>query len=361
MSKQKLIFLVSNDLVTDQRMSKIASTLAHEYDVELWGRRLQKSAPTLPSNYVQKRFSFLFTRGKFFYLEMNIRYFFSLLFKKVDIISVVDCDTLLAGFFAAKCKSSKLVFDAHEYYSEVPELVGRKRIQSIWKAIENKFIPKLKNTYTVNNSLAQLFLDKWGTQFEVIRNVPVKKIVESNTLENKTILYQGAVNIGRGLQELIDALANNDQYKLKICGSGDILKELQKHKTNANISNVDFEGQINPIQLYQFTKDAWCGVNLLENKGLNYYYSLANKFWDYACAGKPQICMDFPEYKALNEEFEVAVLIPDLKVETIRCAINTLEDEAFYAKLQSNCRKLIEHNNWHIESQKLLTFYKNLE
>ena len=91
------------------------------------------------------------------------------------------------------------------------------------------------------------------------------------------------------------------------------------------------------------------------------YLNLGTILLGAAALGLDAVPLEGIDAKALNEEFEVAVLIPDLKVETIRCAINTLEDEAFYAKLQSNCRKLIEHNNWHIESQKLLTFYKNLE
>ena len=31
---------------------------------------------------------------------------------------------------------------------------------------------------------------------------------------------------------------------------------------------------------------------LLENTGLSYYYSLANKFFDYVQAGVPQLCVD---------------------------------------------------------------------
>jgi len=103
------------------------------------------------------------------------------------------------------------------------------------------------------------------------------------------------------------------------------------------------------------------GINLLENKGLNYYYSLANKFFDYVQAGLPQISMNFPEYKKMNEQFEVAVLIDDLKTKTIVNAVNRLlHEKDFYFRLRENCLRAREEWNWEKEEQKLLSFYQQL-
>ena len=56
---------------------------------------------------------------------------------------------------------------------------------------------------------------------------------------------------------------------------------------------------------------------LFENNGLNQYYSLANRFFDYIMAGVPQVCVDYPEYKVLNDEFEIASLIINTNPKTI--------------------------------------------
>ena len=93
---------------------------------------------------------------------------------------------------------------------------------------------------------------------------------------------------------------------------------------------------------------------------MNYYYSLANKFWDYAAAGIPQICMRFPEYQLLNEQHEVAVLVDNLEAKNLVNAIKQLEDEATYQRLQANCKSLIDANNWEQEAQKLKEFYSNI-
>ena len=360
MSKKKLIFLVSNDLETDQRMQKICTALSTDFDVHIWGRALPSSTRLKSRVYQQKYFQFWFNKGKLFYLEMNLRFFLALLFSKADIISAVDVDTLIAAYYSAKWKGKSLVFDAHEYYSEVPELIGRIKEQGIWKKVENIIIPKIKYAYTVNQSLANIFKDQWKTDFKVIRNVPkqTKAVIQSN--DKRTILYQGAVNDGRGIKEMMLALKADLSHQFLVLGDGDLLADLKALKKEEGIVNVQFAGKILPEALPEKTAKAWIGVNLLEHKGLNYYYSLANKFWDYAAAGIPQICMRFPEYQLLNEQHEVAVLVDNLEAENLVNAIKQLENEDTYQRLQANCKSLIDANNWEQEAQKLKEFYSNI-
>ena len=68
---------------------------------------------------------------------------------------------------------------------------------------------------------------------------------------------------------------------------------------------VIFKGYVKPKELPKITAKASIGLNLLENKSLNYYYSLANKAFDYIQAEIPAIHMDFPEYRQLNQTYEV--------------------------------------------------------
>ena len=103
------------------------------------------------------------------------------------------------------------------------------------------------------------------------------------------------------------------------------------------------------------------GINLVENIGLNQYYSLANKFFDYIHAGIPQITMNFPEYKRINDDIEVAVLIDNIETETITEAVNSLlYDLPKYKTLQSNCFTAKKKFNWQEEEKKLLTFYEKI-
>ena len=115
-------------------------------------------------------------------------------------------------------------------------------------------------------------------------------------------------------------------------------------------------------ELRELARQSFIGINFLETKGLNYYYSLANKFFDYVQAGLPQITMSFPEYKTMNAEFEVAVLIPDLETITIVNTVNNLlQEKAFYFRLRENCLIARKAWTWQNEEQKLLSFYRRLQ
>ena len=161
---------------------------------------------------------------------------------------------------------------------------------------------------------------------------------------------------------MIDAMGQLD-CKLILAGDGDLSAELRKKVLQRNLSEkIIFTGMKKKDELRELATQSFIGINLLENKGLNYYYSLANKFFDYVQAGLPQITMSFPEYKLMNAEFEVALLINDLKTETLLSAIHKLADEKdFYFRLRENCLHACEVWNWEKEEQKLLLFYQRLK
>ena len=68
----------------------------------------------------------LFKKGPLFYAEYNLRLFFLLLLTKADVLVANDLDTLPAVFLASRIRRLPVVYDSHEYFTEVPELVGRK-------------------------------------------------------------------------------------------------------------------------------------------------------------------------------------------------------------------------------------------
>jgi len=368
---KKIFCTVTNDLSYDQRMQRICSSLDKAgYEITLLGRKLKKSKKLSEFGFKQQRLFCYFTKGKLFYLEYNIRIFFFFLFlKKYDAICAVDLDTLLAATLAAKIRRKKLIYDAHEYFTELPELVGRTFVKKIWASIGSFCIPKCDMAYTVCSSLATEFNKKYHIDFGIIRNLPLSQPVsEEKLIEPKSgpyiILYQGMLNDGRGLEEMLEAMQyfNADKVQLWIAGEGDLSAMLRQKALMLNLGEqVKFLGFVSPDELKSITRKADIGINLLQNKGLNYYYSLANKFFDYTMAEKPSICMDFPEYQLHCREFETAVLIPDLNKDSIIKAIVSLcQDENNYKRIRENCRKAKLIWNWENEETKLLAIYRQL-
>ena len=120
-------------------------------------------------------------------------------------------------------------------------------------------------------------------------------------------------------------------------------------------------GMIAPNELPNITAQADIGLNLLKNKGLNYYYSLANKTFDYIQAGIPAIHMDFPEYKIINDQYNIGALISDLDEKSIISAISEIKKSEKYEELSQNCRLAANELNWENEEQKLISFYNQFK
>ena len=358
----RIYFIVTNDLSYDQRMIRIATTLTQAgYNIKLVGRKLKNSISLLNQPFQQKRISCFFNKGKLFYAEFNLRVFFYLLFKKMDCICAIDLDTILPCYLISKIKKVTRVYDAHELFCEMKEIISRPIIYKAWKRIEKYTVPKFMRGYTVNKFISDEFEKMYRVKYEVIRNVTLKKDILIPDKKEKYILYQGAVNEGRSFETIIPAIKFVNA-PLIVCGDGNFINEAKKLVAENNLKDkIIFKGYFPPDELQSYTLNAWVGINLVDNKGLNNYYSLANRFFDYMHAGVPQLCIDFPAYLEINDQFEIAVLISDLTPENIGRQINILlEEESLYKRLQQNCMRAREIFNWQNEEKKLISFYKNI-
>jgi len=360
---KQIVFTVTNDLNYDQRMIRICTSLARNgYSIILVGRKNRNSLPLQQQPFQQKRLHVFFQRKFFFYCEYNFRLFFYLLFVRADAFCCIDLDTMLPVYFAGKLRKKKLVYDAHEYFSQQKEIVTRPKIYKVWNWIERNFVPRFRNGYTATQSITDEFAKKFQLNYATIRNLPLAQTGEQPLNKSqKIILYQGAINEARGFEFLIPAMQMVNAV-LHIYGDGNFVPQLNKLIAVYNVeSKVKFFDKLLPQQLKAITHQAYIGLNLVENTGLNQYYSLANKFFDYIQALVPQVTMDFPEYRKINERYQVALLIENLTEENIATSLNRLlDDKKLYAQLQHNCSKARAELNWENEEKNLWLFYKQL-
>ncbi|MFO0414825.1 MAG: glycosyltransferase [Bacteroidota bacterium] len=362
--KKRLIFTVTNDLNYDQRMIRICRSLsAAGYEVTLIGRKMKKSPPLIKQSFGQIRLNCFFEKGFAFYAEYNLRLFSRLLFLKAECICAIDLDTIIPVFLCSYLKRTKRVYDAHELFCEMKEVVTRPSRYKIWKWIEKTFVPHFKYGYTVCNAIALEFHKLYGKDYAVIRNLPYFNLPASvPDFQEPFFLYQGAVNEGRSFETLIPAMKNVN-VPLHIYGDGNFMNQVKTLIHENDLENrVLLKGKVHPEDLRSITASAFAGITLFENSGLSNYYSLANRFFDYIMAGVPQLCVDYPSYREINDQFEVALLIPDTKTETIQKALNLLlTDSVLYIRLKQNCLHARNELTWQQEEKKLINFYKSIE
>lgn len=360
--KQKVAMAVTNDLVTDQRVHKVCMSLIEDgYEVVLIGRKLSYSQQLPDLVYQTKRLRLLFTRGMLFYACFNLRLFLKLLFIKADIFTANDLDTLPAIFLAGKIRRKKIVYDSHELFTEVPELEGNIFAKKVWTKLEEIIFPRLHNVSTVCQSISDIYSKKYNVPVSVVRNVPVKKekvhtSVPENWKGKRVVLYQGAVNTGRGLELMIDAVRLMENTIFVIIGGGDIVPQLEKTIQQKNLSDkVILTGRMHYSELYAYTCMASCGISIEEAVGKNYYYALPNKIFDYIHAEIPFIVSDLPEMRRIAEEYKIGAILTERTAENLAKKITELCNEKTDSERYNRAKQELV---WHKEKEKLLALYK---
>lgn len=360
-------------------MQRICTALVSAgYRVTLVGRLLPSSLPLQKQIFHQERIRCRFHKGKLFYIEYNFRLYYFLRKKWVDAICAIDLDTIIPCYFISKKKKIPRVCDAHEFFSELTEIRRRPFIFFLWKSIERWMLPKFPIGYTVCQSIAEEFSKQYGVKYHVVRNLPLAKntgVAEElpqNLLDwwqqhrqfrnnLPVIAYQGAINEGRALIELVAAMDQVDGL-LIMAGDGNVMEEVRAAVSHSKAANRIFmTGYLRPGVLKTLTPQVTLGINLVENTGLNQYYSLANKFFDYIMAGIPQVCMAYPEYNRFLDQFNIGIGIPDVQPTTIANAINNLlHNHVVYQAMQLECKKAASLCCWENEIPTLVQVWQQL-
>ncbi|HTN47650.1 MAG TPA: glycosyltransferase [Flavipsychrobacter sp.] len=362
MPKPRVICTVTNDLNYDQRMIRICNSLQEAgYNVLLVGIERKKSAALQKKAFEQKRIPVWFEKGKLFYLEYNIRLLFYLLSAKVDVLCAIDLDTIMPVYYASILRKKKRVYDAHELFTEMQEVMSRPLIYKMWSWVEKTYVKRFSAGYTVGAAIADIFRERYGVHYGLVRNITVLKPFEIPEKKEHYILYQGAVNVGRCFEYLIPAMKQVDAT-LIICGEGNFFEQAKQITAEEGLNDkVIFKGYVPPDELRNFTLHAYIGITLFEATATSNKYSLANRFFDYMHHGVPQLCVKYPEYEKINADYEVAHLIEKPTTEYIARGLNyLLENKDYYKRLLQNCLLAREQYCWQHEEKTLLKIYDQL-
>lgn len=361
--KKHALVLVTNDLSNDRRVHNTCSVLTElGFAVTLVGRRRRFSLPLAPRAYRTRRLRLWFDKGFLFYAEINLHLFFFLLFHKTHLIVANDLDTLWPAYWNARLKACPLVYDTHEFFTGVPELMERPRVRRVWERIEQRIFPHLDHIITVNQSIAGLYKDLYGKDLYVIRNVPALREAPVSGRKEElgidpdkhVILLQGAwINKDRGGEEAVEAMEFLDQAILLVIGAGDAMDELKQRAGRPGIQGkVIFTGRLPFEELIHYTSVAEVGLSLDKDTNINYRYSLPNKLFDYIHAEVPVLASPLVEVARIVKDYGVGEVIPSHQPEDIaRILREMLDDPQRLAQYRENCRKAKSELCWDREKK----------
>jgi glycosyltransferase involved in cell wall biosynthesis len=293
-----------------------------------------------------------------FYAEFNIRLFLFLLFHRADLLLSNDLDSLPANFLASRLKRIPLVYDSHEYFTEVPELIGRPRVRRFWEWLERKLVPGVNAAYTVSESIASIYSAKYHVPFDVVRNLPLRFFpaesvtAPANREHRKVIMYQGALNKGRGLIPVIQAMEVLPDMDLWLAGGGDEEQNLRALVAAAKLNNVKFLGRLPLEELKYITCRADAGISVEEDMGLSYRYALPNKLFDYIQARIPVVVSNLPEMARIVRAYGIGLVAESHDPAELASDLRkALTDGALRAEWKINLEKAANELNWDHEEK----------
>jgi len=291
-------------------------------------------------------------------------------YKRSDIIHCNDLNSLPIGviikiFFN---KNAKIVYDAHEYETELNGLKGVQKKLVKW--LEKRLIKYADKVITVSDAIADEYVKLYDIEKPalVLNTPPYKEIEKKNIFretlgikENQTIfLYQGGLSKGRGIEILLEAFKtiDNENAVIVLMGYGpleNLIKETSKeHK------NIYFHQAVSPHVLLDYTSSADFGISTIEDTCLSYRYCLPNKMFEYLMAEIPVIVSNLYEMKRLVETNKIGTVAkensPDGLKEAIEKAVKLDKIE-----LKTNIQKLKTIYNWEEQEKVLIKLYEELK
>ena len=287
-----------------------------------------------------------------------------------DIIHANDLKGLLIASKIKKHikKDVQIVYDAHEYETEVNGLKGVQK--KIYKRLERGLMKNVTRMITVSDTIAQEYVKLYGIEKpEVLLNVPKFTFQDGQqhdlfrqkfkiNSDQRIFLYQGYLMPGRGIEILLESFngLEDDKNVIVFMGKGslsDLIKSYQK------TGRVFFHDFVDPNEYLNYTSSADVGISFIEDISLSDRYCLPNKLFEYMFCGLPIVCSNLPEMKRLVELNNVGVVAKENTDDGFMNAIKDLNKKglSFFKK---NTPKASLKYSWSNQEEKLLNLYEQL-
>lgn len=291
--------------------------------------------------------------------------------KRYDIYHSNDLNTLPQGVLCARWfrwKKIPLVYDSHEVQT------SRTGYDSPVYGWLEKFLLRFTDVMIQENHTRAAFIEElYGFYPKVLHNYPIPSTPEdSNRVslhdllqipkDEPILLYQGGIQMGRGLEKIIDAVPLFHRGRMVFIGDGRIKPDLMKKVQVMNLEDqVYFVDKVPVEVLPDYTKNAYLGFQVLNNVCFNHYSASSNKLFEYLMAGVPVVACSFPEIKKVVKGDGCGVCIDSHDVLDIARGVNLLlDDPKLREQMHQNCLQARHKYNWLVEKRNFIEIYDQL-
>jgi glycogen(starch) synthase len=267
----------------------------------------------------------------------------------VDVVHAHDFETLPAAWRIARRGNARLVYDAHEIYSDQEPDPPRLH-RTVVSVLERWFARRADAVVTVNDPIAQELEGRLGLRARplVVLNCPrlidaAPAVPHDGPLR---VVYQGAMGPGRYLDDLLDAAvaAPGIELTLRVAGSDlDALRaDVRKRGLDGRVRVVE---PVAPDVLVESLVGFDVGLVINRPVTLNDELVLPNKLFEYLMAG---LAVVVPNLRALAPVVDgVGLTYPPGETSALAAALERLAaDRDFVLALSATAREraIAEYN-----------------
>ena len=298
----------------------------------------------------------------------------------VDVWHAHDLPALMAvGPRVAPAGS--IVYDSHEIFLDtgtairMPWLVRR-----LLARYERRLVRRTSALITVNEAYADVLRRRvHPRRLVIVRNCPPRwtptegsrsrlRTAAGIPPESPVVLYHGALGPNRGIEQLVEALAEPGMgnVHLALLGFGDVRRLGVDVGDPATGGRVHTIAAVSPDELLEWVAGADVDAMPLQPSTLNHRLCTPNKLWESLAAGVPVLVSDFPVMRGIVLDVPsepLGVVCEPSEPASIAAAIRTIVEAPPEARSRLRDRCLaVAHDrwNWEAESARLIELYGSI-
>ena len=255
-----------------------------------------------------------------------------------DLIHAMGMLGLPVGIAVRDRLGGKLVYDARDLYAEAGTLARLPTPARYFMGlVERRWARAADRVLTVNDALADLLADRLGGERPlVVMNTSLPHTAEDPRPRHfherlnlaagtPIVLYHGGFSPGRGIPELIAAMADVPDAHLVLLGYGRLMGDLQARALRQDMAGrLSILPAVAPAELLDWVASADVVAIPIQGDTLNHRLATPNKLFEALAAGVPVVASDLPGMAPIVRELDAGVLVDPSRPADIAAGIRTL-------------------------------------